>query len=559
MYRAVIRIILALSCVMLATAPASAQIKFDKDGKTAELYQEPVTGDVVLTINGAEKLRAKSDGTFISQSGIKVGEDASCAAATEGTVQYVESTNTWKFCDGLGWQVLSVAGGAVCNLVDSPMQFKPLMDVPINTVISSVIKLVQTESCTTPIVISGDGTPQYRICSDKDCNTEVQTWTSANGNVSNGQYIQLRATSSTSGITWTMVTVSMGPTFSRWVMVTAPLPSRVFVTSTGWSGLDMYGVGGADYKCNQLAAAAGIGGNYLAWIADGTGTGDPLDRFDQNPAGYRLRNGTVIATDWNDLIDASNLPVSINMDQTGATVGGSAKVWTNVDQDGEYVHNTRHCDEWSVNAGTAGIHGVTDMVNIQWTNKGQDIACNQSNRLYCFEQFPDPPGTAGTDYKRVFVTSQTYSALNVGGIAGADAKCNSLATAAGLTGTYMAWLSDSTNNPSGRFTQATVPYRMVNGARLADNWSDLTSGEGLQTGVVLNESGAVIGSSQPRIWSNTYYYGSAVSTTNHCNNWTSNAAAIGTYGRVGAVNTKWSSDTTPLGCNQMYRLLCFEQ
>jgi len=57
--------------------------------------------------------------------------------------------------------------------------------------------------------------------------------------------------------------------------------------------------------------------------------------------------------------------------------------------------------------------------------------------------------TKGTNHnrpKKVFVSSQTYVG-NLGGVAGADSLCQGLATAAGLTGTFKAFLSDSGVNP----------------------------------------------------------------------------------------------------------------
>eukprot|EP01083_Nonionella_stella_P101503 287797_1 len=39
----------------------------------------------------------------------------------------------------------------------------------------------------------------------------------------------------------------------------------------------------------------------------------------------------------------------------------------------------------------------------------------------------------------VFVTSETYSGGTIGGIAGAHSKCQALANAAGLSGTFKAW------------------------------------------------------------------------------------------------------------------------
>src|SRR5262245_56445509 len=46
---------------------------------------------------------------------------------------------------------------------------------------------------------------------------------------------------------------------------------------------------------------------------------------------------------------------------------------------------------------------------------------------------------------RVFTTSLKYPAA-LGGLTGADAKCNAAAQAAGLPGTYKAWLSDGYTN-----------------------------------------------------------------------------------------------------------------
>ncbi|MCA9638983.1 MAG: DUF4215 domain-containing protein, partial [Myxococcales bacterium] len=77
--------------------------------------------------------------------------------------------------------------------------------------------------------------------------------------------------------------------------------------------------------------------------------------------------------------------------------------------------------------------------------------------------------------RRVFVTSTLYQG-NLGGLAGADAKCQARAQAAGLPGTFLAWLSDNTNNPNTRFTKSMGPYVLVNGTKIANNYTDLTDG-----------------------------------------------------------------------------------
>ena len=54
-------------------------------------------------------------------------------------------------------------------------------------------------------------------------------------------------------------------------------------------------------------------------------------------------------------------------------------------------------------------------------------------------------------YRKVFVTSIGYDG-NLGGLAGADAKCMTRAAAGNLSGTYKAWLSSSTVNAKDRIT-----------------------------------------------------------------------------------------------------------
>jgi hypothetical protein len=65
---------------------------------------------------------------------------------------------------------------------------------------------------------------------------------------------------------------------------------------------------------------------------------------------------------------------------------------------------------------------------------------------------------------------------NLGGLAGADAHCQRLASDAGLPGAYRAWLSDSRDSPSTRFTRSTGPYVLANGTVIADRYADFTDG-----------------------------------------------------------------------------------
>lgn len=54
---------------------------------------------------------------------------------------------------------------------------------------------------------------------------------------------------------------------------------------------------------------------------------------------------------------------------------------------------------------------------------------------------------------------------NLGGVGGADAICAAEAAAAGLEGTFLAWLSDATHSPKDRPPQSTGPYVLPDDTR----------------------------------------------------------------------------------------------
>src|SRR5262245_50165626 len=116
----------------------------------------------------------------------------------------------------------------------------------------------------------------------------------------------------------------------------------------------------------------------------------------------------------------------------------------------------------------------------------------------------------------VFVSSQTYDG-KLGGLRGADAKCQALAAAANLPGAYKAWLADATASPSTRFVKSSGPYQLVDGTTIATDWADLTDG-GLQAPIdVTEQQGSPGGSGE--VWTNANPDGTKKSQS-HCANWT---------------------------------------
>ncbi len=160
--------------------------------------------------------------------------------------------------------------------------------------------------------------------------------------------------------------------------------------------------------------------------------------------------------------------------------------------------------------------------------------------------------------KTVFATSTAQNG-NLGGMTGADALCQSLANAASLEGTYLAWLSDSTGSPITRFTQATVPYVRVDGTVIADDWADLTDGD-IQAPINIDETGAIVSGNA---WSNTDPDGSKTAKDISCADWTRTffvpgAPETGFVGNTIQTNGTWTLDVIGL-CPGAARLYCFEQ
>jgi hypothetical protein len=160
--------------------------------------------------------------------------------------------------------------------------------------------------------------------------------------------------------------------------------------------------------------------------------------------------------------------------------------------------------------------------------------------------------TSPFSLKFVFVTSTTYTG-NLGGLSGADAICNTRAAAAGRSGTYMAWLSDSTASPSTRFTHA-GPY--ANGSNvIASDWADLTDGT---VGIFFEFT--EFGTSLPvasGVWTDTNPDGTYDGTFGNCTGWTS-TSGLAVFGVTNLADSNWTH-LSAQGCNTSLHLYCFEQ
>jgi hypothetical protein len=183
---------------------------------------------------------------------------------------------------------------------------------------------------------------------------------------------------------------------------------------------------------------------------------------------------------------------------------------------------------------------------------GEEAAARRRRRKRKKRPKSKPCGAGGLC--RVFVSSTVFGG-NLSGLTGADSICQDLAEAAGLPGVYKAWLSDSTASPSTRFVRSTGPYRLVNGTKIADNWTDLTNGS-LDAPINRTQAGNAVGDSN-LVWTHTQTDGSALDGANHCGNWAT-ATGDGDVGTDAASDATWTVNGFA-ACNTGHHLYCFQQ
>jgi hypothetical protein len=127
----------------------------------------------------------------------------------------------------------------------------------------------------------------------------------------------------------------------------------------------------------------------------------------------------------------------------------------------------------------------------------------------------------------VFVSSQAYVGGALGGLAGADKMCQSLAQGAGLPGSFIAWLSDSQTNPASRLPHLGTPYVLPDGVQVASNWGQLTSGN-LSHAIDQTEKKGqppTGGLSIHAVWTDTTRYGTTYQS-GVCGDWQDTSAAV---------------------------------
>jgi hypothetical protein len=165
-------------------------------------------------------------------------------------------------------------------------------------------------------------------------------------------------------------------------------------------------------------------------------------------------------------------------------------------------------------------------------------------------------GCSGPACERVvFATSGAFVGNALGGLLGADAKCQAAADAsthARVKGRrFHAWLSTTATAVTDRLVHGTLAYRKPGGTVVASNWTDLTKGT-LQSGIGEDENGVAVSGSA---WTGSTNAG--LNGPNQCDAWTITGNQ-GRTGNVGGAGGGWS-DAVDKPCSNANRLYCFEE
>jgi len=160
-----------------------------------------------------------------------------------------------------------------------------------------------------------------------------------------------------------------------------------------------------------------------------------------------------------------------------------------------------------------------------------------------------------------FITSSgPGDGANLGGLAGADAHCQRLASAAGAgSRTWHAYLSTSGEGATdARDRIGTGPWVNTEGVTIAEDLAQLHGENNLTKQTVLSEKGLIVNGRGDSPNRHDILTGSALDGTSSgqsCDDWTSNgegSAQVGHHDRTGggANPTSWNSAHGSRGCSQ---------
>lgn len=164
--------------------------------------------------------------------------------------------------------------------------------------------------------------------------------------------------------------------------------------------------------------------------------------------------------------------------------------------------------------------------------------------------------------KRVFVSSTVMNG-DLGGVTGADGKCQKLANDAKLGGTWRAWVSTPASTAGSRFTPSLVPYVRLDGVMVAASFAEMTGQGKLLAPIKVDETKATViadASGKVLVWTNTGVAGDSQDTNLNCGGWSALGSAKAIVGDALKADNEWTTVVSAFpACTSPLRIYCFEQ
>lgn len=232
------------------------------------------------------------------------------------------------------------------------------------------------------------------------------------------------------------------------------------------------------------------------------------------------------------------------------------------------AHAVSVCAVLAMIAGCGQIVGIEDLVSDEVPDTGAPAPIDSGSEVV-FDAGIDvpapidsgPEADADKGFRRVFVTSDANPG-NLGGVAGANGKCQAAAGRENLGGTWIAWISGDGKDAIDRI-EYPGPFKLLDGREVAATKAQLASGT-LTTPIIRNERNIEPNGTNDdkRVWTGTNGNGRAAQT---CANWGNGFDATGVMGNLfDSTNGKWTNNggSPPFptsSCSAAGRLYCFEQ
>lgn len=363
--------------------------------------------------------------------------------------------------------------------------------------------------------------------------------------------------------------------------------NMAFVTSvTGNGNLGSWadaggatGVAAGDAICQTRANAAGIAGNFKAWLSDDQDdafcrvhnlTGKKSANCGQaappQPAGPWIRtDGFPFGEDIVKIHAEGKVYAPVRYDEFGNSVPTGRAYYTGTSFEAGTVLAENTCANWT-SSGESLLYtaGTSSGTTEAWSQYIGGSDCGTIYSLLCLQA---GPGTALPSFsstgKKVFVTSARGNG-NLGnwadaagqrGTAAGDAICRARAAAAGLAGDnrYKALLSDGSTDLKDRIV-SDGPWVRLDGVKVAQTKADLLGGS-LFSPINVTETNLYLGYGD---WAWTGSTTQGVKAGARCGEWSGDLST--SNGQAGSVPdaSAWWVEFTPITCDRLLFLYCLE-